>query len=107
MGLYEGDQFAPSGELFGIFTDIAPERWGRTLLQRRETTRARREGRQVRMLDEWDYLTGISDELRQGALRLADPGDGRFVGDDKFAVPPMARLRNSNASPERSIAVRS
>ena len=25
--------------------------------------------------------------------RLADPGDGRFVGDDKFAVPPMARLR--------------
>jgi len=93
LGLYEGDQFALGGELFGIFTDIAPDRWGRTLLQRREATRARREGRRVRMLDEWDYLTGISDELRQGALRLADPGDGQFVAADKFAVPPMARLR--------------
>lgn len=87
----EGDQYR--SELFGIFADTAPDRWGRTLMKRRESAAARREGRRPKILDDWDYLLGVGDELRMGALRLADPSDGRFVSDDPIAVPPMARLR--------------
>src|SRR5215471_215400 len=45
---YPGDQYSEGGELFGIFTDAAPDRWGRYLLQRREAALARHEGRAVR-----------------------------------------------------------
>lgn len=87
----EGDQYR--SDLFGIFADTAPDRWGRTLMKRREAAAARREGRRPRILDDWDYLLGVGDELRMGALRLVDPSDGRFVSSDPIAVPPVARLR--------------
>lgn len=90
--LYEGDQYPPDGDIAGIFTDTAPDRWGRTLLERRETIRAREEGRRTRALGEWDFLLGVSDLLRMGALRFASP-DGRFFDDDPLAIPPTARLR--------------
>jgi serine/threonine-protein kinase HipA len=89
--LQEGDQY--SNELFGIFADTAPDRWGRTLLKRREAATARREGRRPRILDDWDFLVGVGDELRMGALRLADPSDGHFISGEAVAVPPMAQLR--------------
>ncbi|HEY4025005.1 MAG TPA: type II toxin-antitoxin system HipA family toxin [Candidatus Dormibacteraeota bacterium] len=92
LGLYEGEQYTSDG-LFGIFTDIAPDRWGRTLLQRREAATARRERRRPRTLVDWDFLLGVSDELRMGALRLAEPSGGRFLSNDKATVPPTARLR--------------
>jgi serine/threonine-protein kinase HipA len=87
----EGEQY--SNELFGIFADTAPDRWGRTLLMRREAAIARREGRRPRILDDWDFLVGVSDELRMGAVRLADPSDGHFVSSEAVGIPPMARLR--------------
>src|SRR6266849_4393624 len=87
----EGEQY--SGELFRIFADTAPDRWGRTLLVRREAAVARREGRRPRILDDWDFLVGVSDELRMGALRLADPSDGHFVSSETVGIPPLARLR--------------
>jgi serine/threonine-protein kinase HipA len=92
LGVYEGEQYSSDGH-FGIFTDIAPDRWGRTLLQRREAATARREARRPRTLDDWDFLLGVSDELRMGALRLVDPDNGQFISNDRTAVPPMARLR--------------
>ncbi len=90
---YEGPQYPPDGPLFPIFTDSAPDRWGRTLLQRREAVEARREHRHPRSLDDWDFLLGVSDELRMGGLRLLDFGSGRFLSDESASVPPMARLR--------------
>lgn len=93
LALYEGDQYTSHAGLPGIFTDAAPDRWGRTLLQRREAATARREQRRARTLDDWDFLVGVSDELRMGALRLADPASGLFVNSDHVSVPPMARLR--------------
>jgi serine/threonine-protein kinase HipA len=101
LGLYEGEQYTSDG-LFGIFTDIAPDRWGRTLLQRREAAVARRERRRPRTLDEWDFLLGVSDELRMGALRLADASNGRFVSDDDATVPPTARLRQLQQYAQRA-----
>ncbi len=92
LGLYEGEQHRPS--LPGVFTDAAPDRWGRTLLERREALEARRTGRKPRRLDEWDFLVGVNDAVRMGALRLARMSDGAFVADEVLSVPPSARLRD-------------
>src|ERR1700722_11644627 len=67
---------------FGIFLDSSPDRWGRTLMQRRENLRARREGRRARSLTEWDFLLGVHDETRLGALRFRDVSSGRFIDSD-------------------------
>jgi len=91
LPLYEGDQFPPA--LPGVFTDASPDRWGRTLLERREALAARREERGRRPLDDWDFLVGVDDKTRMGALRLAGPGGGPFLDDDPLSVPPAARLR--------------
>ena len=47
-GLYGGDQYPSGGDVAAVFTDAAPDRWGRTLLERREAMRARDEGRRPR-----------------------------------------------------------
>lgn len=91
LHLYEGEQYQAA--LPGIFADAAPDRWGRTLLERREALMARREGRRPRSLDEWDFLIGVHDATRMGALRLARLIDGAFVDDAPLAIPPYARLR--------------
>jgi len=62
-------------------------------MERREAILARREGRRPRTLDEWDFLMGVSDQLRMGALRLATPSDGRFLDDRLPEIPANARLR--------------
>ena len=90
---YGGDQFPPDGALAGIFTDTSPDRWGRILLEHREADRARAEGRRVRQMGEWQFLLGVSDLLRMGAIRFAVPGGGPFLDDDPLAVPPIAELR--------------
>jgi serine/threonine-protein kinase HipA len=91
LPLFEGEQY-PSA-LPGVLADAAPDRWGRTLLERREALAARREQRSRRYLDEWDFLVGVSDGERMGALRLARPDGGGFVADEGLPVPPVTRLR--------------
>lgn len=92
LPLYEGEQYPPA--LPGIFADVAPDRWGRTLLERREALAARREGREQRRLDDWDFLVGVNDQTRMGALRFARADDGAFVDDEPLAIPPSTRLRD-------------
>lgn len=92
LPLYQGEQYAST--LPGLFTDAAPDRWGRTLLERREALAARRERRKQRPLDEWDFLVGVNDQTRMGALRLARLSDGAFIDDEPITVPPTARLRD-------------
>jgi serine/threonine-protein kinase HipA len=91
LPLYEGEQYWP--RLPGAFADASPDRWGRTLLERREALRARQEERSPQPLDEWDFLIGVGDETRMGALRIARPEDGAFLDDEPLTVPPIARLR--------------
>ena len=92
LDLIQGEQRRSSG-LHGIFSDAAPDRWGRRLLERREAQLARSEGRAARALDEWDFLVGVSDATRMGALRFARTEGGPFVDDQRLAVPPKASLR--------------
>lgn len=101
INLIGGEQRRAGGGLFGIFTDAAPDHWGRRLLERREVHLAKREGRRPRNLDEWDFLVGVNDATRMGALRFARPADGRFLDDQPLAVPPKTNLRELEAAARR------
>ena len=100
LALVNGAQYpAPERANFGIFLDSSPDRWGRVLMQRRENARARRDGHKPRSLTEWDFLLGVHDETRLGALRFRSPDDGRFIdSDDQFAAPPITSLRELQAA---------
>jgi serine/threonine-protein kinase HipA len=79
---------------FGIFMDSAPDRWGRTLMQRREAMLATREKRRARTLTEWDYLLGVHDYSRLGALRFRATAQSPFLDNSPVnAAPPIASLR--------------
>lgn len=90
-----GHQYARAGAsgLSGAFQDCSPARWGKRLMDRREAIEAREQGRNVRSLRAWDYLTGVNDESRMGALRLVDPEHGRYVDDRTLGAPPVTDLR--------------
>ena len=80
---------------FGIFLDSSPDRWGRLLMQRREAAQAREEGRPARRLQETDYLLGVHDEQRTGALRFIERAKGGAWRCDEpwMRTPPWASLR--------------
>lgn len=93
LQLYEGPQFTTKPN-FGLFLDSAPDRWGRQLMRRRESLRAREENRPPKPLPESEYLLGVFDQTRMGALRFCSE-DGVFLSSDtRMATPPWARLRD-------------
>ena len=65
-------------ELPGAFRDTAPDRWGRSLIDRRRRQEARAQGKTPRALTEVDYLLQISDISRQGCLRFSLTQGGAF-----------------------------
>ncbi|MBO9569217.1 MAG: type II toxin-antitoxin system HipA family toxin [Cellulomonas iranensis] len=73
------------------FADSAPDRWGRNLLEKAERTRAREQGRTPRRLDDLDFLLGVSDDTRQGALRFRIAGHEEFLGKPA-RVPQLISL---------------
>jgi serine/threonine-protein kinase HipA len=95
LQLFPGPQYAPQGqENFGVFLDSSPDRWGRFLMNRREAQLAREEGRKARKLLESDYLLGVYDEHRMGALRFCINPKGPFLDNNKLlASPPLTSLR--------------
>ncbi len=93
LALYAGPQYPSSGQgNFGVFLDSCPDRWGRVLMLRREAQLAREEGREERRLLESDYLLGVHDRHRMGALRFRV--EDRFLDDNaELASPPWTSLR--------------
>lgn len=87
--------FFPKPELgnFGIFLDSSPDRWGQTLMKRREALQAKDEKRTPQTLYAWDFLIGVQDFTRQGALRFRLAGTEEFLGNEKMAAPPITTLR--------------
>ena len=78
---------------FGVFLDSCPDRWGRVLMQRREGAIAKQEERVAKKLIESDFLLGVYDGHRMGALRFK-MDDGPFLNDNKeMAAPPWTSLR--------------
>lgn len=92
---YLGVQYTqPGKEIFGCFSDSLPDRWGTTLLKRREQTLAKEEGRPVRNLTSFDMIMGIEDESRMGGFRFSKSPDGQFINtSDRLSVPPIISLR--------------
>ena len=92
---YSGSQYAGDEKLnFGIFLDSSPDRWGRILMKRREAAAARTEGRPERTLRESDYLLGVSDCHRMGALRFKEDPDGPFLNNNEtIATPPWTSIK--------------
>ena len=91
--------FFPKPELgnFGVFLDSSPDRWGQTLLKRRDALQAKDEKRTPRTLYAWDFLIGVQDFTRQGALRFRLAGTDVFLGNEKMAAPPFTTLRELEA----------
>lgn len=91
--------FFPKPELgnFGIFLDSSPDRWGQTLMKRREALQAKDDKRTPRTLYAWDFFIGVQDLTRQGALRIRRRGTTVFLGDEKLAAPPVTTLRELEA----------
>lgn len=95
LELYSGRHYVPMDKrLFGVFADSCPDRWGRLLMKRREAITARKQERKPRRLGESDFLLGVYDEARMGALRFTTEENGAFLANQKeLATPPWTTLR--------------
>ena len=101
LGLYAGRQHPPQGRgTFGLFADASPDRWGR-LLMRRRLEREQRAGitaKGVRLVES-DYLLGVHDAFRVGALRFRLDDAGDFLDNrHDLAAPPFVQLRKLEAA---------
>ncbi|MFN8353710.1 MAG: HipA domain-containing protein [Spirosomataceae bacterium] len=95
LQFYAGHQYLNDEKgNFGMFMDSSPDRWGRLLMRRREAAMARMENRKETALFETDYLLGVYDEHRMGAIRFKTEEEGVFLNDNKaMAAPPFTSLR--------------
>lgn len=101
IGWYSGGQFPNGKENFGVFTDSMPDTWGRKLMQRRAAQKARENGKATTNLYEIDFLLGVHDFTRMGALRFKLDPDGLFLDNDESSpTPPWAHIRELQHSAE-------
>lgn len=83
--------------LFPVFTDSAPDRWGKILLNRKESYNAKKENRKPKTLMDSDYLLGVSDFARMGAIRFKLEDDEDFLSNEN-EIPPIKTLRELEAA---------
>lgn len=95
LGFYPGPQYLRDEKSnFGLFLDSSPDRWGRLLMERREAILAKTENRQAQKLRESDFLLGVYDLHRMGALRFKLEPEGDFLDNDKdYSAPPWTSIR--------------
>lgn len=92
----------PNDALFGPVSDSVPDRWGQTLLRREERRRAQAAGTAPRTLRTIDFLLGVTDSLRLGALRFSLTEDGPFVAPERVEnIPPLVDLPRLLAATDR------
>ncbi|MBR2066080.1 MAG: HipA domain-containing protein [Kiritimatiellae bacterium] len=93
IGLFRGKQYPTLQYGFGLFQDAAPDSWGRKIIRRREKRGSLRES---------DYLLGVFDLTRVGALRFKIEGSDVFVNSDgDNPAPPWTTLRMLEGSSRR------
>ncbi len=79
----------------GAFADSAPDRWGRRLIEKAWPGPA--------SISEVDYLVGVSDHSRQGALRYRRPGSAEYLADG-HDIPRLVDLRRLLAAADQLAA---
>jgi serine/threonine-protein kinase HipA len=95
IGWFTGQQYPNGKENFGLFFDSMPDTWGRTLMKRRSAQKAKEEGKPASILYDIDFLLGVYDECRMGALRFKLNTEGPFLDDNQdFPTPPMSSIRD-------------
>ena len=77
--------------IFGAFSDSSPDRWGRKIIERRESIRARKAGVQPHSMSEMEILLCVRDDVRQGALRFSE-GGGEFLAPEETGIPALIKL---------------
>ena len=92
---YPGQQYTqPGKDIFGCFSDSLPDRWGRTLLNRREQVLAENEHRPLRHLSSFDYLIGLDDCSRMGGFRFKQELNEEYINSsEKLRIPPLTDIR--------------
>lgn len=105
LGLLEAAFHTASDQMmFGAFDDTAPDRWGRVLMRRSGRREAKDRNEPLRSLNELDYILGVNDEARQGALRFSETEDGPFLKpQSETSIPPLVELPRLLAATERFI----
>lgn len=96
LDLFPGE-FYPGGSNFGVFMDSCPDRWGQLLMKRREVLEAREEERRPKILSPWEFLLGVQDCTRMGALRYSLLEQNVFLADEALSAPPVARIAELQA----------
>jgi serine/threonine-protein kinase HipA len=92
----------PSGEgLFNEFRDPAPDRWGQMIMRHYERQRAKLAGAEPRQLKGMDFLSGVDDQTRLGALRFKRPGEDDFITKGGNPVPPLVDLSKLLSAADR------
>lgn len=92
---YVGMQYTQQGkDIFGCFSDSLPDRWGRTLVLRREQILAAEDKRPIKRLTSMDFLLGIDDASRMGGFRFKEKAEGEFINAaNELPIPPIASIR--------------
>ena len=91
---FSGPQYPNNKENFGVFLDSMPDTWGRTLMKRRASQQAAVNNEKAKTLYEIDYLLGVYDESRMGALRFKLDPEGPFLDDNELnPTPPWSSIR--------------
>jgi serine/threonine-protein kinase HipA len=95
LKLFAGPQYLSNQKPnFGVFLDSSPDRWGRMLLERKESVLARIDNRPVRRLSESDFLLGLNDFTRMGGLRFKLDENASFLAKQSdFRIPPVTSIR--------------
>jgi serine/threonine-protein kinase HipA len=102
LGLYPGVFHTNNMPVFASLGDSAPDGWGRALMLRRKQRQAKDSGRAPKTLTELDFLLGVNDETRQGALRFKKQVNEQFLApNDKNSIPPLVSLPRLLAASER------
>lgn len=75
----------------GALQDCSPDRWGRNLILKQARATARNEHKTMASLTDADFLLGVSDVTRQGALRFRAETEGEFLAEGGN-VPKLIEL---------------
>ncbi len=93
IGLWSGPQFPLKKDNFGVFLDSMPDTWGRTLMKKRAAQVAKSQERPAPALYDIDFLLGVADASRMGALRFKLAPNGPFLNDDTNSpIPPWTSI---------------
>jgi serine/threonine-protein kinase HipA len=91
---FTGPQYPVKKENFGVFLDSMPDNWGRMLMKRRAILQANEFQKPIPVLFDLDYLLGVHDLCRMGALRFKNDPNGHFLDNDaQTPAPPWASVR--------------